>query len=376
MGRLSAERRLPFGVLAYAGAAVSVGLCFAKAIVFYLSPLLGIGLVQFNFNPHLQAVLMWVFVLIGVIGLSLDKNRCGSSVPMFMGIASLIIIVGTLYGYYEVQILMMGYTVLLAAAFLNQGLRLRQLNLQVAQQADSLRSLNASLEQRVDSQVREIQNLARLKRFLAPAVAELLVTDGDDASLDSHRSHIVALFCDIRGFTSFAEAMEPEEVMNVLKGYHEHMGRLAAEYQATIDHRAGDGLMLFFNDPIPCDDPELTAVKLALDMRSAFERLNEKWKKLDYDLGFGIGIASGYATMGVVGFEGRFDYTANGSAVNLAARLCDQANSGQILISRRVFVEVEDHVQATPVEDLELKGISMPVVAYDVVGLEEAERST
>lgn len=366
-GGLAAIRRLPFGVLAYSGAGVSVAFCFAKTIVIYTSAVFGIALVEFSFNPHLQAVLMWLFASVAVVGLVLDKGRCGSSIPMIMGFVSFIIIVVTLYGPYYTSILMMGYTMLLAATLLNQSLRLRQLNLQVTQQAEALQSLNATLEQRVQEQVEQIENLGRLKRFLAPSVAELLA-EGNDSRLDNHRSHIVALFCDLRGFTAFTENKEPEDVMAVLRTYHEHMGRLVAEYEATIDHRAGDGLMLFFNDPIPIDNPELKAVELAFDMCETFQRLNERWRKLDYKLGFGVGIASGYATMGIVGFEGRYDYTANGSAVNLAARLCEQARDGQILISRRTWVEVENDFEAIPIEGLQLKGMGSGIVAYELIG--------
>ena len=366
---VAVTRRVPFGALAYLGAGTSLTFCFAKTIALYAFPLLGLSTVQFDLNPHLQAVLMWVFVLVGVIGLGLDRPQCGSSIPVVVGVISLIVIVGTLYGVYQVPILMMGYTLLIIAAFLNQSLRLRELNRQVAQQAQSLQSLNATLEQRVELQVSEIENLGRLKRFLAPAVAELLVSHGADSQLNSHRQHIATLFCDMRGFTAFTENIEPEEVMTVLRAYHEEMGRLAAKYEATIDHRAGDGLMLFFNDPIPCDAPELKAVQLAFDMHDAFRRLNERWKKLGYELGFGVGIASGYATMGVVGFEGRYDYTANGSAVNIAARLCDYADDGQTLISRRVYVEVESIVQVSVIEGIALKGLSSEVSAYCVTGL-------
>jgi len=370
---LNARTRLPFGVLAYTGAGVSITICFAKAILTYSYAVIGLGVSQINLNPHIQAVLMWLFALGAIVGLSLDRNRCGSSLPTILGVVGFVIIVGTLYGYYRTDVLMMGYTVLLAAAFLNQAFHLRQLNLRVARQAESLHSLNATLEQRVEEQVREIESLGRLKRFLAPAVAELLVTRDGESRLDSHRRYIAVLFCDIRGFTSFTEAKEPEEVMAVLGKYHECMGRLAVEYEATIDHRAGDGLMLFFNDPIPCDAPELKAARLALKMRNEFDCMNERWQKLGYRLGFGVGIASGYATMGVVGFEGRYDYTANGSAVNLAARLCDHAEDGQILIDRRTLVEVEGCVEARPIEGLELKGVSGPVVAYELVSAADSE---
>ncbi len=372
MGQITAaglRAKPPFGLLAYIGSGVSIVFCFAqiilKSVILTLLPLLGITVGEFDVNPHWQAVLMWSFAALAVVGLVLDRDRCGSLLPMAVGIGSLIVIVATLYVHYEPEFLTMAYAALVVAAILNQTIRLKQLNIQVARQS-------ATLEQRVASQVEEIEKLSRLRRFLPTGVAEVLVNEGEATVLNHHRRYIASLFCDIRGFTSFSESKEPEEVMSVLGAYHEQMGRLAAEYEATIDHRAGDGLMLFFNDPIPCDQPVLKAVKLAIDMRDEFNRLNEEWTKLGYGLGFAIGIASGFATMGIVGFEGRFDYTANGNAVNLAARLCDHAGDGQILISHRAFVEVEEFVQATPVEGIELKGVVNPVVAYNVVGLLES----
>ena len=340
-----------------------------KVIVLSALGVFGVALDGFDVNPHLQALFMWLFAALAVIGLVLDKDRCGSSIPLGLAVAGLVIIVGTLYAYYEPMILMMGYAILVIAAFLNQSIRLRQLNQQVLRQAEILSEFNATLEQRIESQVEEIEKLGRLKRFLTANVAELVLNEGEGSHLDNHRRDIVILFCDIRGFTSFSESMEPEEVMTVLGTYHEHMGRLVAAYEATIDHRAGDGMMLFFNDPLPCEQPVLKAVRLAVDMRDEFGRLNEVWTKRGYNLGFGIGIAAGYATLGIIGFEGRYDYTANGNAVNLAARLCDHAGDGQILISTRALTEVEDHVQAEPVEELQLKGIGNPVVALNVVSL-------
>jgi class 3 adenylate cyclase len=373
--RVNATDKLPFGLLAFVGAGLSVAFCFAKTIVLSVLPLIGLAVVEFEFNPHAQAALMSLFALVGAVGLGLDKTRCGSTVPFALGLASLLIIAGTLYGYHADGILTMGYVALMAAAFLNLSFRLRRLNLEVTGQAAVVHNLNATLEQRVETQVQEIEKLGRLKRFLAPAVANLLVTEDEHSRLDSHRRYIATLFCDLRGFTSFTESAEPEDVMAILRAYHEQMGRLAAQYEATIDHRAGDGLMLFFNDPIPCDAPVLKAVQLALDMHAAFARLNEEWKKIGYQLGFGVGIASGYATMGIVGFEGRFDYTANGNAVNLAARLCDCAQDGEILISHRALVDVEGRLQAARVDDLSLKGIRAPVVAYRVLALVEAEQT-
>lgn len=264
---------MPFGLLAYTGAGISIGFCFSKIILLTVLSAFGITLAAFDVNPHLQAALMWLFAAVAVVGIILDKERCGSVLPMALAIASLMIIMGTLYVHYEDLILLMGYAILVVAALLNQSLRLKSLNLQVAQQAETLSGLNSTLEQRVESQVQGIEKLGRLKRFLTASVAELLISEGETSLLDNHRRDIATLFCDIRGFTWFSESMEPEEVMTVLATYHEHMGRLAADYEATIDHRAGDGSMLFFNDPLPCDQPVLRAVKLAVDMRDEFYRI-------------------------------------------------------------------------------------------------------
>ena len=253
--------RFPFGMLAYTGSGISIGICFAQTIALHLFAILGVAGTEIDFNPHLQAFLMWVFALVAIVGLALDRKSCGSPLPLYLGLASFLVIVTTLYGYYSTPVLMMGYTILLTAAFINQSLRLRTLHQRVEEQARELRT--AQFNPRGAGSIPksgEIEKLARLKRFLAPAVAEFLVAD--ESQLKSHRSHIAALFCDMRGFTTFSESMEPEEVMGVLGEYHREMGRLAAEFEATIDHRAGDGLMLFFNDPVPCEQAELKAVRL------------------------------------------------------------------------------------------------------------------
>ena len=272
-----------------------------------------------------------------------------------------------------------GYILLVIAALLNQTARLTQLNQEVESQArvvksqaEELAALNENLEQRVDHQVGEIEKLARLKRFLAPEVASVVLAEHKESMLESHRSYVVTLFCDIRGFTGFSESMEPEEVMEVLQSYHEAMGKLVAEFGGTIDHRAGDGLMVFFNDPLPCDQPECMAMYLALSMRTRFDELNLNWQKQGYQLGFGIGIASGYATLGIVGYEDRYDYTANGNAVNLASRLCDTAADGQILISKKTYLAVEDQVEVSEIGELTLKGIAKPVFAYNLLRASEA----
>jgi len=365
----------PFGSLAYLGAALSILICYTDIIVRLIAPFLGLSIAPrtgtptsvFGINPHLQAVLMWAFGLLAVIGLARDKRYNQARSPLIIGIAGFIVIVGTLYTFYDPLILLFGYLLLVVAAFVNQNTMLAQLHGTVQKQARELESLNRNLEQKVAAQVGEIERLARLKRFLSPEVANLITTGGNDHLLDCHRRDICTLFCDIRGFTSFSEAAEPEEVIGLLQSYHERLGRLVAEHNGTLAHRAGDGLMVLFNDPLPCDEPVLKAVMLALEMRSTFAELKEQWEKLGYQLGFGVGIANGYATIGVVGFEGRYDYTANGNVVNLASRLCGEAADGQILISHKAFAEVENDIEVERCRDFELKGIGKAVTAYNVI---------
>ena len=366
-----ASTRLPFGFLAYFGAGASILVCYGKLLI--LSTIASLGFADLEFNPHLQAVLMWILGLVAIVGLYKDQRFHCKNYPLILGATGVFIIIATLYTHYDPRLEVSGYILLVVAALLNQNARLMQLNYEVgtqsrllANQAAELATLNESLEQRVSDQVEEIEKLARLKRFLAPEVARVVLTEQKESMLESHRGYIVTLFCDIRGFTGFSESMEPEEVMQVLQSYHQNMGKLVAEYGGTIDHRAGDGLMVFFNDPLPCEQPELRAVDMALAMRELFDKSNIGWKKQGYQLGFGIGIASGYATLGIVGFEDRYDYTANGNAVNLASRLCDTAADGQILISKKTFNAVEDLVEASEIGELELKGIGKPVVVYDL----------
>ena len=312
-----------FGMLAYGGVAVSLVFCFWKATVGLLAPLIGIAVV--GINPHLQAVAMWAFAAIAVAAIVFDRCRHGDAAPAIVGVAALLVIVGTLYGPYHDAILAAGYVLLLIAAFLNQNRMLAALNRQIVDQASELADANAQPERRVDAQVSEIERLARLRRFLPAEVADLITTEGREGLLESHRRYIACLFCDIRRFTAMTESMEPEDVMDVLRAFHERVGELTVRYGGTIGFRAGDGVLVFFNDPLPCDDPDLRAVRLALDLRMAFEVLRGGWRGLDIDVGLGIGVAIGYATMGMIGTEGRFDYTAIGNAVNLAARLSDHA---------------------------------------------------
>ncbi len=228
-------------------------------------------------------------------------------------------------------------------------------------QFKALEALNAELGDRVQAQVGEIERMGRLKRFLPAAVADAVVSTGSETMLSSHRALLGILFCDIRGFTAFCEQAEPEETIEVLQTYHQEMGLLVAAHGAGVDHRMGDGIMVLFNDPLPCEDPAGEAVRLALAMRGRMAELCAGWRRLGHRLGFGVGVSLGYATVGMVGHEGRFDYTASGTAVNLAARLCERAEDGEILLSPRAFAAVEADFLCEPAGALELKGLAAPV---------------
>ena len=237
---------------------------------------------------------------------------------------------------------------------------------------NDLNKLNQQLEQRVADQVSEIERMGRLRRFLPPQVADLIVASGTEKQLESHRREITALFCDLRGFTGFSESSDPEDVMALLREYHAAIGGIINKYGGTLERYAGDGVMVVFNDPIPIDNPALQAVLMAIEMRAAIGELVEKWRKLGHDIGFGIGIAHGFATLGTIGFEGRFDYAAIGTVSNVASRLCDEAKPGQILISPRVSMVVEKDITVEPVGDFTLKGIRRPLTAYNVLAAKAA----
>ena len=228
--------------------------------------------------------------------------------------------------------------------------------------------LNSGLESRVEAQVGEIERMGRLKRFLSPQVADAVLSSGNEKLLSSHRALLGILFCDIRGFTAFCETAEPEESIEVLQTYHEEMGALIAEHGAGVDTRAGDGIMVLFNDPLPCDDPAGDALRLGLAMRSRMVELCRTWRRLGHKLGFGVGISLGYATVGMVGAAGRTDYTASGTAVNLAARLCDKASDREILLSPRAYSATADDFAAEAIGEISLKGIHAPVEVFRVSG--------
>ncbi|MGB6540385.1 MAG: GAF domain-containing protein [Xanthobacteraceae bacterium] len=238
---------------------------------------------------------------------------------------------------------------------------------ELRERTEDVGKLNQQLEQRVADQVGEIERMSRLRRFLPPQVADLIVASGTEKQLESHRREITALFCDLRGFTGFSESSDPEDVMALLRDYHTAIGEIIIKYSGTLERYAGDGVMVVFNDPVPVEKPALQAVLMALEMRDVIGTLSEKWRRMGHDIGFGIGIAHGFATLGTIGFEGRFDYAAIGTVSNVASRLCDEAKPGQILISQRVLMAVEDAVTVEPVAEFSLKGIRRPLAAYNVL---------
>jgi adenylate cyclase len=245
----------------------------------------------------------------------------------------------------------------------------KRLRDQEARYAAELAEWNRSLEQRVAEQVSQVERLGRLKRFFSPQLAELIVAGGTDDPLRTHRREITVVFLDLRGFTGFAETAEPEEVMGVLREYHEAMGHLVLEHEGTLERFTGDGMMVFFNDPVPVENAAERAVRMASAMRDRVRELRSVWRKRGHDLDLGVGIAQGYATIGAIGFEGRWDYGAIGTVTNLAARLCSEAQGGQVLITSRVAAAVEDLVQTVEVGVLALRGLTRPVPTFNVVGL-------
>jgi len=253
-------------------------------------------------------------------------------------------------------------------------LRQKALYDQVQAQATELSSWNEKLELRVAEQLGEIERVSRLKRFLAPQIAELILSSGDEHLLESHRRNVTVVFCDLRGFTAFAENAAPEEVWEILGEYHSGLGALIHRFEGTLERFIGDGLMVLFNDPLPCPDPSLQAVRLALAMRDCVSTLAVKWRTFGHELGFGVGISNGYATIGRIGFEGRSDYTVIGSVANGASRLCGEAQNGQILVDVKVRTAIEGLAEFDDIGELVLKGFHRPVSAYNVRALLAAER--
>ncbi len=253
--------------------------------------------------------------------------------------------------------------------------RVRSL-LRIKRYHDTIKELNRTLEERVQAQVEELERLRRLQRFLSPQLADAIVSSGDESILASHRRLVTMFFADLRGWTHFVDTVEPEELMRVLSEFHETVGRLVSRFDATVGFLEGDGVQLFFNDPIEIPDAPLRAVRLGCALREEMAELTPQWRKRGYDLDFGAGIALGHATCGEVGFEGRSDYAAIGAVTNLASRLADQATAGEILIAQRLYAEVEDDVEVEPVGELTLAGFQRPVATFNVVAVREPESAS
>ena len=251
-------------------------------------------------------------------------------------------------------------------------LRLKEYYDTIKQQSSELAEWNRTLEARVKDQVEEIERVSRLRRFLSPQIAELVLSQ--EALLQPHRREISVVFCDLRGFTTFSETAEPEESLAVLRDYHQAVGAAVFRHEGTLEHFAGDGVMVWFNDPVTQEDHALRAVGMALAVRARMAELFDKWTKRGHSLGFGAGIAMGHATLGRIGFEGRYDYGAVGNVTNLAQRLSAEAKPGQVLVSQRVLSAIEGSVESESVGEVVLKGYSRPVAAYNVIALKTLAR--
>jgi adenylate cyclase len=248
-------------------------------------------------------------------------------------------------------------------------LRLKELHDQTVAQAADLAKWNQTLEQRVNEQIAEIDRIGRVKRFLPPQIARLVTTPGHENLLESHRRNVAVLFCDLRGFSAFSELAEPEEVMQVMREYHVTLGRLVDKYEGTVERFTGDGLLVVFNDPVPCEDPSLRAVHMAAEMRDEVAKLSQKWSRSGHHLGFGIGIAYGYATLGTIGYEGRLQYSVTGKVANLASRLCGEAKDGQILVDINVSSATDAHAELEFIGELSLDGFTRATKVFNVRSL-------
>jgi adenylate cyclase len=255
-------------------------------------------------------------------------------------------------------------------------LRIKRYHDTIKAQSAELLELNRTLEERVQAQVRELERMHQLRRFLSPQLADAIISSGDDSILRSHRRKVAMFFADLRGWTDFVDAVEPEELMQVLGEFHGTIGDLVRRFDATVGFIEGDGVQLFFNDPKEVPDAALQAVRLGCALREEMAKLTPRWRKRGYELDFGAGIALGYATCGEVGFEGRSDYAAIGAVTNLASRLADEAAAGQVLIAQRLYAEVEADVEAEPVGELTLKGFLRPITAFNVVAVRQPVEQT
>lgn len=362
---------LPAGLLAFVGAFGSLATCYGLALVHSF-----LGERPPGFTPHVQAVAMWSLGLLAVYAMWRDGRMHRARLPFWIGAGALAAIIFALYVAYDLLLEAFAYTLLVLAAVLNQNAFLTSYYQLARRQALQIHEMNRTLEQRVREQVREIEKLSRLRGFLPPQVADLVLSEGRQHHLGSHRRYIACLFCDVRGFTAAAQNAEPEDVIALLQEYHGRISELVSRHGGTIGFRAGDGAMAFFNDPLPCEEPVLDALKCALGIRDSLAETLARWRTVGDPVGLGLGVASGYATMGLVGSEGSAEYTAIGTVVNVASRLCDEAQDGEILMDRRSFREVEEAVVAKAAGPRNVQGISQPVETYNVTGLREEAPSS
>jgi len=376
--------RLPFGTLATTATILSLVACYATRIEIWIPALK--EPIKNWVNIHVQAAIIVAAAGAAVIGLALDRRHHQSALPLAVGAIGFALIAWSMYAPFGRIEDIVGFVLLITAVFLNQTKALRKLtetlqsqrneieqqNTLLERQSRELADWNQTLSQRVEDQISHIERLGRFKRFFSPQLAELILEGGTQDPLEVHRREIAVLFLDLRGFTAFADRAEPEEVIEVLNEYHTAIGELIGDYEGTLERFTGDGIMVFFNDPIEVPNPVERAIRLALAMRDRVGALTSRWNRRGYDLGMGIGIALGYATIGAIGFEGRWDYAAIGRVPNLAARLCSEARSGQILINTPSLEGMENLVTAEPVGDLSLKGFQRPVPVANIVGVKTA----
>ena len=350
------------GVLALLAATGSLVACYGTLLA---AGAFGVEMV--GWRAHLQAVVMWGLGGIALWAIWTDRAQHGRNLPLVIGAVGVGLILFVLYVHFDQSLEILAYVCLVAAALLNQNSLVGAYAKQLQAQTGEIAELNARLEDKVERQSGEIERLDRLRDFLSPKVAELVVEGGVARLLDSHRRYIACLFCDIRDFTAFTEGAEPEDTIAVLQAFHGQIGELAGRHNGTIGFRAGDGVMVFFNDPIPCEEPVRDALNLAQDIRGAVAELRRRWERLGFSFGIGIGIAAGYATLGLIGAKGGAGYTAIGNPVNIAARLCDLAQDNEILLDQRAYLDIEHAVTAEATEPRQLKGVSKPVETYRVL---------
>jgi len=358
--RLATNRLAP-GVLALLAATGSLVACYGTLLA---AGAFGVEMV--GWRAHLQAVVMWGLGGIALWAIWTERAQHGRNLPLAIGAVGVGLILFVLYVHFDQSLEILAYVCLVAAALLNQNSLVGAYAQQLKTQTGEIADLNARLEDKIERQSDEIERLDKLKDFLSPKVAELVVEGGEARLLDSHRRYIACLFCDIRNFTAFTEGAEPEDTIAVLQAFHSQIGELAGRHNGTIGFRAGDGVMVFFNDPIPCEEPVQDALNLARDIRDAVTELRRRWERLGFSFGIGIGIAAGYATLGLIGAKGGAGYTAIGNPVNIAARLCDLAEDNEILLDQRAYLDVEGDISAEPAATRTLKGVSRPVETYRV----------